>query len=113
LQIITEAVVTATINTGFLLAIFSGEMVGVWNFVNAIQLIAFIPMLKPELPEKLANMMIGLLNFELMPSVFDFIMDEDDFTGDPPFQKAQDFGYDNAVFAINGGDMLTHMAVLL
>ena len=39
--------------------------------------------------------------------MFDFVLVEDDFTGEKPFKKARDFGYDTAVFLINGGEMLS------
>ena len=45
--------------------------------------------------------------------MFEFILDEEDFTGEPPFKKAKDFGYDHAVFLINGGEMLTQTIALL
>ena len=52
-------------------------------------------------------MLKGLLDFEIIPNIFEFILDEDDFTGEKPFKKARDFGFDHAVFLINGGEMLT------
>ena len=58
-------------------------------------------------------MLRGLLDFELIPNMFEFILDEEDFTGEPPFKKAKDFGYDHAVFLINGGEMLTQTIVIL
>ena len=58
-------------------------------------------------------MMKGLLEFEIIPNLFEFALDEDDFTGDKPFKKAREFGFDHAVFLINGGEMLTQTILLL
>ena len=52
-------------------------------------------------------MMKGLLDFEIIPNMFEYVMDEDDFTGEKPFKKAEEFGYAQAVFLINAGKMLS------
>ena len=64
-------------------------------------------MMKTELPLQLQKMMKGLLDFEIIPNMFEYVMDEDDFTGEKPFKKAEEFGYAQAVFLINAGKMLS------
>ena len=58
-------------------------------------------------------MLKGLLDFEIIPNMFEFILDEEEFTGEKPFKRARDFGFDHAVFLINGGEMLMQTIVLL
>ena len=58
-------------------------------------------------------MLRGLLDFEIIPNMFEYVLDEDKFTGDKPFEKAREFGYDHAVFLINGGEMITSTLILL
>ena len=57
--------------------------------------------------------MKGLLEFKLIPNIFEYLFDENDFKGEKPFKKARDFGYDHAVFLINGGEMLSTTILLL
>jgi len=45
--------------------------------------------------------------------MFESILDEEDFTGEKPFEKARNFGYEHSVFLINGGEMLSQTIVLL
>ena len=41
---------SAAVNSAFALGMITGDMTSGWNFVNAIQIIAFIPMFDTELP---------------------------------------------------------------
>ena len=107
LEEIVSITATSAVNSAFVVAVFTGDMTSGWNFVNALQIISFIPMLKTELPLQLNEMLKGLLEIEIIPNIFEFILDEDDFTGEKPFKKANEYGFDHAVFLINGGSMLT------
>ena len=42
---------------------------------------AFIPLMDIKIPPLLNEIMTGLLEFEIVPNLFEIILDEDDFNG--------------------------------
>ena len=50
LEVASSTTATVVINWSFTAGLMTGDLASGWNFVNAIQLIAFIPMMKTELP---------------------------------------------------------------
>ena len=49
--------------------------------MNSIQILAFIPLMDTKIPPLLHEILTGLLEFEIVPNLFEIILDEDDFSG--------------------------------
>ena len=54
-----------------------------------------------KLPPLLHSVLSGLLDFEMIPSIFDIVLDENEFKDQEPYDLAKDYGIDNNVFLIN------------
>ena len=55
----------------------------------------------------------GLLNIELTPNMFEYVLDEDEFVEQEPYDLAKSYGFDNNVFLINCGGILVNALVIL
>ena len=66
-----------------------------------------------NVPPLLVNTLKGLLDFEIIPNVFESVVPESEFSDQEPYDIAKDFGYDNNVFLINCGGMLCNAFSLL
>ena len=64
-------------------------------------------MMSTPLPLQLSETLKSFLEFDIVPNFFEFMMDEDDFTGEKPYAEALDFGFDHSVFLLNSGEMIS------
>jgi len=90
----------------------TGDFSSAWNMVNSLMLLAFIPMMPNNIALPVVALMKSFLDFEIIPNLFELILDEDEFVGPEPYSNAQEFGYDNSVWIINGGEMLSSVLVM-
>ena len=75
--------------------------------LNALQILAFIPMMTSRIPLRLEATMKGFLDFGYVPNVFEYALDDSEFIGNEPYKLASDFGFENSVFLINGGEVIS------
>ena len=76
----------------------TGDFGAAWNMLNTLLMLAFIPMMSTPLPEPLAAVLKSFLEFSLIPNLFEFMMDENEFSGETPYTEANEFGFDHSVF---------------
>ena len=76
----------------------TGDFGAAWNMLNTLLMLAFIPMMSTSLPLPLSAVLKSFLEFEIIPNLFEFMMDENQFEGETPHKEAVDFGFENAVF---------------
>ena len=65
----------------FVLGAITGDFSPIWNMINTLQLLAFIPLMSTNIPIRLAEVLKSFLEFGLVPNVFEYAMDESEFLG--------------------------------
>jgi hypothetical protein len=85
----------------------SGNFGAAFNLLNTMLILAFIPLMKTPIPLGLSEMMKGFLDFELIPNLFVYGLDEGEMTGTEPYKEAEDFGFETNVFIMNAGEQLS------
>jgi hypothetical protein len=99
---IMRVAMPAIVGGAFVLSIFNNDFASFWNLINAIQILHFMPlMIELNLPIQLRKFFIALLDFEMIPNIFGFIMSESEYDTDIP-SYTDEFNYDNPVFILCG-----------
>ena len=68
--------------------VVTGDFGSAWNMMNTLQILAFIPMMQHEIPIQLESALKSFLDFDIVPNLFEYVMDEDDFVGPSPYDEA-------------------------
>mmetsp|Transcript_26350 Transcript_26350/g.47291 ORF Transcript_26350/g.47291 Transcript_26350/m.47291 type:complete len:934 (-) Transcript_26350:220-3021(-) len=100
----TSSVMTGVITTAVLTSAITGNLSSAFSVINTIQIIAFIPWCDLDLPLPLSAFLTSLLNFNLIPNVFQFFVP--DGGPDTP-ARAKRVSIESHLFLMNGGELLT------
>ena len=84
----------------------SGDFSAAWNFMNILQILAFIPMMSTKLPLPLSAVLSSFLEFSMIPNLFEYALEDRTENEPEPHKEAVDFGFETSTFLINGGEML-------
>ena len=82
---------------------------GLWFILNTIQLIMFMPLNSVNYPEKLRKFSHSLMDYNIIPNVFEFLIDP--HCTSEPYSKAYEFGIESSNIFINLGSMIIFFLV--
>jgi len=63
----------------------TGDFGSAWNMLNTLQILAFVPMMPNKIPLPLVAVLKSFLEFEVIPNLFEYMQDEDEFVGEKPY----------------------------
>ena len=97
------------------IAIASGAVTGdfgsAWNMLKTLQQRAFITMMGTVILFALETMLKAFLEFEIVPDLFEYFLDEGNMVGPTPYNYAERFVFDQSVFLMNAGEMISQTVV--
>jgi hypothetical protein len=101
---------TIAVTTSIALSFASGSMSSAWGMINNIQIVGYIPMMHIDLPIGLSSFFKSLLDFSLVPNLFEYFV-----TDDSPknIKSARRVGIDSSLFIMNAGELLTTFFLML
>jgi hypothetical protein len=89
----------------------TGSMSSAWGMINNIQIIGYIPMMNINLPLALSSFFTSVLDFNLVPNVFENFQPDD---SPKNIKSARKVGIDSSLFMVNcGATLTTFLAALL
>ena len=99
--------------TGFVSCVITGNFSPLWTYLNAIQIIGLIPIMKTELPTVIETILKSLNDFLWIPNAFEYWIDSSELDGEPPWDEADNLGFDTSIFIKNSGKIFTSAIVIL
>ena len=68
--------------------------------------------MKTNLPTIIETVLKRLNDFLWIPNAFEYWIDSSELEGEPPFDEADDLGFDTSIFIKNSGKILTSAIVI-
>ena len=104
-ELVATTATQATTVGSFSISALTLNFVTLWNFISILQLLCFIRLSDAILPPKFNGQLKGLKKFNMIPNIFEYILDDSQYTIST--QKYKNFGYSSSIFLFNVGSWIT------